>query len=299
MSKLRALVPHAVQRRRQWRNASEARKSFFRLARDHTPYVTSEVMGRRLLVDTSDDTHEAIFLALAKEQRLLTRALEGLQAAGIDVLGRTFVDVGANNGTASFAALAAGFSSVVACEPGPEAFRLLQANVALNGVADAIRPLNVALSNRSGTGAIDVTRGSRKGFLFEGSADDRHRRAHEVRLVRLDDLVAEGLLDPAEVGLLWMDVEGHESHVLEGASTLLAVDPPPPLVMELHPKRLRQAGMMDSLGELLRRSYTDFLELRAKFDRPAFTSIGEFETLVAEVEARWAATDLLVCRRPA
>ena len=294
--RLSALVPRAVQRRRQWRSASDARRNFFRLARDYTPYVTAELKGRLLLVATRDDTHESIFLEVPKEHRLLMRALEGLQAAGIDVIGKSFIDVGANNGTASFAALSAGFSSVVACEPGPEAFRLLRANLALNDVEDTVRALNVALSNRSGAGSIDLTRGSRKGYVIEGQGEESHRRAEPVRLARLDDLVEDGLVDPTDVGLLWMDVEGHESHVLQGATMLLSTEPPPPIVMELHPKRVRQAGAMETLIQLLTRYYTHFLELRAKFDRPTFTPIDTIDTLIAEVEARWAATDLLVCR---
>ena len=295
MPRLNALVPRAVLRRLAWRRAADARRSFFRLAGDYTPYVTAEVKGRRLLVDTHDETHEAIFLGVPKEHRLLMRALEGLQAAGIDVAGKMFIDVGANNGTASFSALSAGFSSVVACEPGPEAFRLLRANVALNDAEEAVVALNVALSNRSGSGAIDLTRGSRKGFLVQGETAV-HRNAHPVRLARLDDLVGEGHIDPGGVGVLWMDVEGHESQVLEGAAALLGREPPPPIVMELHPKRVRQAGALETLTRILTQHYTHFLELRLKFDRPDFTPVGALDTLIAEVEQRWAATDLLVCR---
>ena len=47
----------------------------------------------------------------------------------------------------------------------------------------------------------------------------------------MDELAADGVFDPASVGMLWLDVEGHEVHVLAGASTVLAHSPP--LVMEL------------------------------------------------------------------
>ena len=258
--------------------------------------MTAQLGGRLLLVATRDDTHESMFLGVPKEQRLLARALEGLQFAGIDVAGKTFIDIGANNGSASFAALSAGFSSVVACEPGAEAFRLLRANVVLNDAEDAVRALNVALSNRTGSGRIDLTRGSRKGYLFESQGAQSHRYAEDVRLVRLDDLVDEGKLDPGDVGLLWLDVEGHEGHVLDGASKLLSLEPPPPVVMELHPKRLRQAGMVETITELLPRHYTHFLELGSKFDRPAFSPIATIGSLIETVEQRWAATDILVCR---
>jgi FkbM family methyltransferase len=37
----------------------------------------------------------------------------------------------------------------------------------------------------------------------------------------LDTLAEEGTVDVDEVGLLWLDVEGHELDVLTGATTLL------------------------------------------------------------------------------
>jgi FkbM family methyltransferase len=82
-----------------------------------------------------------------------------------------------------------------------------------------IEPLRVALSSRAGQGTIVA------GSLFEqnmglaklaegGVGNGQH--SDEVELRRLDDLVS-----PTAVGLLKLDVEGHEAEVLRGASGLL------------------------------------------------------------------------------
>ena len=62
--------------------------------------------------------------------------------------------------------------------------------------------------------------------------------------------------DASSAGLLWLDVEGHELEVLEGAGTLLGRGVP--AVLELIPRRLE----LEALGALLARHYTDVVDLR-------------------------------------
>ena len=49
-----------------------------------------------------------------------------------------------------------GFESAVAFEPEAENYRLLQANVLLNGLGDRIETRNVAVSNRGGAAELKV-----------------------------------------------------------------------------------------------------------------------------------------------
>ncbi len=90
-----------------------------------------------------------------------------------------------------------------------------------------------------------------------------------------------------------MDVEGHECHVLEGASSVLQEDVP--LVMELNPKLLRLAGKIDRLGDQLDRHYTHILDLRDDSD-PTFVPVDQLGALIDDVEK--GATDILACRLP-
>jgi FkbM family methyltransferase len=196
----------------------------------------------------------------------------------------------------AFAALQAGFSSVVACEPLPSSFRLLRANLVLNGFEDRVRAVEVALSNRAGTATLDVEQGSRQARVLARPGESPDGRSHEVRLVRLDDLAAEGIFDPSEVGLLVMDAEGHECQVLEGAETVLQANVP--IVMELNPKLLRLAGRIGDLAGLLARHYTHVLDLRDR-SGPPFEPVDHVESLIDSSEAAGRSTDMLAVRLPA
>jgi FkbM family methyltransferase len=135
--------------------------------------------------------------------------------------GDTVVDVGANVGyLTSLAAVRAGrYGRVIAVEPHPAVFELLRSNVeSWSGDLAAVELRQLALTDHSGTGTIVA------GPLFEqnmglaklGEGDADGRLSHEVELGRLDELVGD-----TEVGLLKVDVEGHETEVLGGAGQLL------------------------------------------------------------------------------
>ena len=254
-----------------------SRERFLELARDFVPYVVAERDGLLFVVPTDDPTLGKLFVRSEKhkERRVLLQALQQLP----DVRRGVFVDVGANVGTAAFAALGAGFERVVAIEPVPATFRLLRANLALNRAEDRVRALRLALSDEPGTLRMDVGQGSRKARLdAEGS--------EEVEVARLDDVV-EG-----DVDFLLVDAEGHEVQVLEGGERVLSSGVP--LVIELNPKLLGLAGRIDELPGLLARHYTHVLDLRD--DGAAFTPVESVARLTDEYEGR--STDLLACRLP-
>jgi FkbM family methyltransferase len=108
---------------------------------------------------------------------------------------------------------------VVAFEPQPAVFELLRANVASwSGDLAAVELHQTAISDRAGTGSIV------SGPLFEhnmglaklGEADADGSLSHEVEVQRLDELLGD-----TQVGVMKVDVEGHETEVLRGAGRLL------------------------------------------------------------------------------
>jgi hypothetical protein len=78
---------------------------------------------------------------------------------------------------------------------------------------------------------------------------------------RLDDvLTAEGI-EPSAIGLLWMDTQGHEVHVLRGSQKLLARGIP--VVTEFWPYGLSRAGISgDEFIEAVQKRFTHFYDLR-------------------------------------
>ena len=140
--------------------------------------------------------------------------------------GETAFDIGANIGqNASIMALVVGpRGRVVAFEPGPAAWSILTRNVQSWAPYD-LAPITVVrqgLSSQIGEGllheAIDLG-----GFSLEDQPPGPKRIAPEgargikVELTTLDAFVSQ----PTEIGLMKMDVEGHELAVLDGSARIL------------------------------------------------------------------------------
>ncbi len=134
------------------------------------------------------------------------------------------VDVGANVGylTSLMATRAAGSGRVVAFEPNPLVFALLESNVArldrAPGLA-AVEAERLAVSSSAGRArfraAGDVTAHMGLGSIVE-PASTPDADEYEVEATTLDRRFPD-----AEIQLLKVDVEGHEEDVLRGAAGLL------------------------------------------------------------------------------
>jgi FkbM family methyltransferase len=287
--------------RREPPTETDHRKEFAEQAAPFTPYVAVE-SGR------NENERALFFLPMReksgvdrfakrewKETRHLQRALDALAHLGIDVPRTTFVDVGAHIGTSAITAVRRfGFRAAVAFEAEATNFRLLRANVIVNDLEAEIEAVNVAVSNRVGAADLKLrpAMGPKHRLLRSGET-----AAHTVRVpvMTLDKLVEEGKLDPAGVGLLWLDVEGHELEALEGARALR--ERSVPIVMEFAPHRLRVDGRIDALRALLGEHYTHILDLRHRLAyRPDVRPLDALAEIAEHYPRRF--TDLLVLRHP-
>lgn len=169
--------------------------------------IAESHVGRQLL-------RAAVFEIATTE--LVTRLVEP---------GDLVIDAGANVGyLSSLMAVAAGpMGKVIAYEPNPEVFGLLERNAARWPNERLSAPIDarcLALSDRAGLAEFgipvaDAERGS-LGWSLESDAREQ-LRWRTVQTVTLDEQV-RGV---AEVGLVKLDVEGHEATVLAGATSLL------------------------------------------------------------------------------
>jgi FkbM family methyltransferase len=141
--------------------------------------------------------------------------------------GETVLDVGANIGfyaiPLAITAKTVG-TNVIAFEPVPANYERLAANATLNGVSDhlSIRKFGLSASESTGRMTLREHRGRENGSgnaaLF--IAGDETLPSLEVSLRALDSIQV------ANVGLIKLDVEGHEHEFLEGAASTLQRDRP-------------------------------------------------------------------------
>ena len=151
--------------------------------------------------------------------------------------GEVVVDVGANIGyfTAHMARLVGAAGTVHAFEPEPQNFELLTANMAGNRLTNVVLH-QVALGAQAGTAVLhrsDFSGGMHR--LYESVCCSGP--AVEVPLLRLD-----ALLQPGQVSLIKIDVEGFEPYVLAGAQSLIRNQPAMRIISEYCPASMLEAG---------------------------------------------------------
>jgi FkbM family methyltransferase len=273
------------------REEREARERFALYASRFTRYLAVERGGALFFVSTRSSYGRRLFANRPwKDARQLERVDRAVRRAGIELRRTTFVDVGAHIGTSAIEALRNhGFETVVAFEPEAENFRILRTNVRMNGLEERVRAYNVAVADSVGTRLFNVRGGpgaATHSLVKEGGT------GVPVSVTTLDRLVDEGTLDRLEVGLLWIDVEGAEIEVLEGARSLLgrAV----PFVIEFAPDRFRDSDRIAVLNALVSPSYTHFFNLKPR--RPLDRTFEPLDTIGEVLSRHTKKTDLLFVR---
>jgi FkbM family methyltransferase len=139
--------------------------------------------------------------------------------------GDLFVDVGANIGSYSVLAAAAG-AAVISFEPVPSTFEWLLDNIHLNRLQSQVDARNQAVGASSAVVRMIADRDTtnqvlRAGASYPGASVD-------VQQVSLDDVL------PHVPKLIKVDVEGFEANVIEGGKRLLADPSLQAVLMELN-----------------------------------------------------------------
>jgi len=270
LAELRATVGGRQTVRRFLRARGDERRALtrdlvFRLAGHFTPTLAVDSDGVRFHLNTADrEISRIVYIFGLYDRPLMQTAFAALARLGgpAGFEGGLLLDVGANIGTTTLTATAHfGAAGAVAIEPDPVNLRFFDLNVAANGLGDRVRVHRAAASDRAGTLELersDWNAGDHR-VRTNGAGAQAGAEVVEVPAIRIDDLVEGGELDPAGIGAVWIDVQGHEGHALAGAVKVLEAQVP--VVLEYWPAGLRAAGGFELLGELIAAHYERFIDL--------------------------------------
>jgi FkbM family methyltransferase len=167
-----------------------------------------------------------LFVRRNYELDFIKSSIEFLQSEGFLKTGknRAVMDIGANLGMICIALLRENFfEKAIAFEPSPRNFRLLRKNVRQNDLSGKIECFPMALSSEnkkiefeidetnSGDSRVRKTAGS-------GELKEHKRRTVSVEAKTFDAFLRENkTIEPDEIDLFWIDIQGHEGHFFKGA----------------------------------------------------------------------------------
>jgi len=161
-----------------------------------------------------------------------------------------FVDIGANIGTHSiFALTQETFKKVIAFEPDICNARLLAKNVGINRLSSRYEFHPIALTDQPGILELELSNHNfgdhriRPRIPASVSFGEEHERStREISATSLDSLNDEINLDWSNA-LIWMDTQGHEGPIFEGAKRFfLSPRFPKAIVAEFWPYGIERSG---------------------------------------------------------
>jgi FkbM family methyltransferase len=192
--------------------------------------IVVDVSGRKMTVWSNEKWFINVLIAGEYEPYTTELLRHSLKEGDI------FLDIGAHIGYYSLLGceVVGNSGTVIAFEPEPSNFHLLQANVNRKAYKN-VELVNKAVGENAGIATLHLinNQSSVHSFYFEGQSTN----GTQVEVVRIDDIV-----NGKKVNVVKIDVEGSEPYVLNGMRDTLGRSGEVKLFTEVNPKRLKTAG---------------------------------------------------------
>lgn len=170
-----------------------------------------------------------------------------------------FFDIGANIGTTCiyFKKHIDPSLKIVAFEPSDENFKLLKTNVFLNDISDDEAILNkIALSDVESEYSLKYNP-SNPG-MSHISSNTNETNVSKTFSTTFDKFIENNQIDPQKIKYIWIDIEGFEGALFDGAiDTLSKINVP--IVTEFTPVFLKRYNSYDRLINILSKLYKSFI----------------------------------------
>lgn len=302
---VKAYVDGPADRRRKMRS-----ELLLDVAQRITPIMAVDDGDIRYLVDVADRGPITVGLVgektwdeplMRRTSDLLARLLERPEP----LKGKVFLDVGGNIGTATLCALKRfGAGRAVAFEPEPRNYKFLKLNLIANDLEARALPVQAAISDAPGELVLEIAPENvgdhriRTGDEAGGGdlGEDR-RETVTVNAMTLDDALGRAQVAPEDVGLVWIDVQGHEPQVLAGAANVLASGAP--VLLEYWPYGLQRAGGLEAMHEQIRAHFSEAWEVGEERDSapPSRIDLDALDAFAARFPHPYDSTNLLLLKR--
>jgi FkbM family methyltransferase len=203
-------------------------------ARGHLIYC--RLPEGNFFVDPSDRVIGSWLMWHGRWQREeIEQAVGILAKAGRLPADAVFVDAGANIGTQTAYAMRLGhFARGIAFEPEPRNAELLTMNMAANGLATKVTVVAKALGAAEGEAVLHLHPRNKGAHAIGQAPSLDGTESVTVPVTRMDNALAALGVTPAQIGMIWVDVEGAEFDVLRGIGDLVGNAP---LAIEYSPDR--------------------------------------------------------------
>ncbi len=223
-------------------------------------HLTAEMAGLEVVIPTADRTiARSVYSSGDWDPLLVGTAFDALRTFGHRYEGTTFLEVGANFGVYCLPAVSQlGFARAVAYEPDPASFDLLRQNIDRNGLGDRVEAHHAALSEQPGELLLSLGVGNSGDNRIVAAETGWRGETVKVPARTFDDEVAAGRIRIEDLGLVWLDVQGHEGEVLAGASSLLRSKVP--IVME-YASGMLKGDARARLNELIATNFDVIVDL--------------------------------------
>ena len=260
--------------------------AIYRVFNNKNDYLLKNNKYENLILYTNETISQKIFIEGNFE---FDKLLKTIKILGLNHKKMTLVDVGANIGSISIPALTRNyFSNAILFEPEIRNYRILKANIYLNKLENKMQSNNIALSSRKGE--------KLRLFKNEFNRGDNRILNKKNYLKRKTQIVNTDILDNytkklnRNNSLIWMDTQGHEFFIIQGAKKTLKKRIP--LVMEFQPDLMPKNWIKKSNN--LFKNYKYFYNLSDTGKNKQKLNIEIIKKLYKKIEKNKGFTDLLL-----
>ncbi len=221
----------------------------------HKVRVTAKFMRSHLKQDAVEVHGYKIFLDAADTLNLSTRIFEEFEVKVVQKMirkGDVVIDLGAHIGyyTLLFANLVGKTGRVIAFEPEPTNYELLEKNLKINGYKNVVL-VNKAVSSKTGKNTLHLDEINTTGHTLFNTKEDQ--TSIEIDSISLDDYFKDY---GGKINFVKMDIEGEEPEAIKGMCSILRRRNGIKIMTEFNPWLLEKNG----------KNPEEYIQLLEKFD---------------------------------